>query len=91
MREASDKWEGGIGIGGRVVTNLRYGDDTTLIEIMERVRKTSEKAGLKLFKCPKDEGRDYRRYWRGDSGWENRGGGNELHISRSIDNKTRNM
>ena len=31
MREALDKWEGGIGIGGRVVTNLRYADDTTLI------------------------------------------------------------
>ena len=24
MREALDKWKGGIGIGGRVVTNLRY-------------------------------------------------------------------
>ena len=54
MREAFDKWEGGISIGGRGVTNLRYADDTTLIagtkedliEIMERVRKTSEKAGL---------------------------------------------
>ena len=37
-----------------MVINLRYADDTTLItgikedliEIMERVRKTSEKAGL---------------------------------------------
>ena len=54
MRKALDNWEGGIGIGGRVVANLRYVDDTTLIdgtkedliEIMERVRKTSEKAGL---------------------------------------------
>ena len=53
---SSDKWEGGIGIGGRVVTNLRYADDTTLIartkedivEIMERVRKTSERAVLYL-------------------------------------------
>ena len=31
MREALEKWEGGIGIGGRVVTNLRYADDPTLI------------------------------------------------------------
>ena len=56
IMRALDEWEGGIGIGGRVVTNLRYADDTTLIartkedlvEIMERVRKTSEKAGLYL-------------------------------------------
>ena len=38
---------------------------------------------------PKDEGHDYRRYWRGDSGWENRGSDNELTISRNIDNKNR--
>ena len=31
MRKALDQWEGGIGIGGRVVTNLRNADDTTLI------------------------------------------------------------
>ena len=56
MRDVLDKWEGGVSIGGRVITNLRYADDTTLIagtkedltEIMERVRKTSEKAGLYL-------------------------------------------
>ena len=28
MRDAVDKWEGRIGIGGRVVTNLRCADDT---------------------------------------------------------------
>ena len=46
IRKALDKWEGGIGIGGRVETNLRYADDTTviagtkedLLEIMEIVR-----------------------------------------------------
>ena len=56
IMRALDKWEGGSGIGGRVVTNLRYADDITLIagtkedlvEIMARVRKTSEKAGLYL-------------------------------------------
>ena len=54
MRDALNKWEGEIGIGATVVTNLRYADDRTLIagtkeyliEIMERVRKTREKAGL---------------------------------------------
>ena len=77
MREALYKREGWIGIGGRVVTNLTYADDTTLIagrkedliEITERVRKAREKAGLKLiYKCPKDEAHDYRIYCRGDSG-----------------------
>ena len=31
MREALDKWEGGICIGERIVTNLIYTDDTTII------------------------------------------------------------
>ena len=56
MREALYKREGRIGIGGRVVTNLTYADDTTLIagrkedlvEITERVRKTRQKAGLNI-------------------------------------------
>ena len=44
----------GIGIGGSVVTNLRYADDTILIagtkeyviDIVEGVRKTNDHAGL---------------------------------------------
>ena len=56
MREALEEWESGITIGGRIVTNLRYADDTTLlagtkedlIELVERVRRASEKAGLYL-------------------------------------------
>ena len=51
MREALEEWESGISIGGRMVTNLRYADDTTLlagtkedlIELVERVRRASEK------------------------------------------------
>ena len=50
------KKKSGITIGGRMVTNLRYADDTTLlagtkedlIELVERVRRTSEKKGLYL-------------------------------------------
>ena len=50
MREALEEWESGISIGGRMVTNLRYADDTTLlagtkeelIELVERVRRASE-------------------------------------------------
>ena len=56
MREALDKWDKGIGIGGRKVSNLRYADDTTLIagnredliELIEKVKSSSEKAGLYL-------------------------------------------
>ena len=56
MREALEEWERGISIGGRMVTNLRYADDTTLIagtkedliELVGRVRRASEKAGLYL-------------------------------------------
>ena len=56
MREALEEWESGISVGGRMVTNLRYADDTTLltgikedlIELVERVRRASEKAGLYL-------------------------------------------
>ena len=56
MREALEEWESGISIGGRMVTNLRYADDTTLLagtkedltELVERVRRASEKAGLYL-------------------------------------------
>ena len=54
MREALEDWDGGISIGGRMITNLRYADDTTLIAetkndliaIMERAKLASEKAGL---------------------------------------------
>ena len=54
MREALEEWESGISIGGRMVTNLRYAEDTTLlagtnedlIELVERVRRASDKAGL---------------------------------------------
>ena len=56
MREALEKWESGFSIGGRVVTNLRYANDTTLLagtkeyltELVERVGRASEKAGLYL-------------------------------------------
>ena len=56
MREALEEWESGISIGGRMLTNMRYADDTILlagtsedlIELVERVRRASEKAGLYL-------------------------------------------
>ena len=56
MIEALEEWETGISVGWRIVTDLRYADDTTLlagtkedlIELVERVRRASEKAGLYL-------------------------------------------
>ena len=56
MRDALEDWDGGISIGGRRITNLRYADDTTLIAetkndliaIMERVKLASEKADIYL-------------------------------------------
>ena len=54
MRHVLENWDKGIGIGGRKVTNLIYADDTTLIvgtkydltELITKVKRASEKAGL---------------------------------------------
>ena len=56
MREALNNWDGGVKIGGHIISNLRYADDTTLLssteadltELLERVKMASEKAGLYL-------------------------------------------
>ena len=57
MRNAGlDELQAGIKIGGRNINNLRYVDDTTLMaeseeelkNLLMRVKKESEKAGLKL-------------------------------------------
>ena len=57
MRNAGlDKAQAGIKIAGRDISNLRYADDTTLMEESEeelksflmKVREESEKVGLKL-------------------------------------------
>ncbi|CAH2108374.1 unnamed protein product [Euphydryas editha] len=54
MRRALDDWQGGISIGGKKISNLRYADDTTLIasseeelgELFSRVQYESEQVGL---------------------------------------------
>ena len=56
MREALEEFEGGISFGGVKITNLRYADDTTLVcgsrkelmDLLQRVKKESEKKGLLL-------------------------------------------
>ena len=56
MRSALDNYDKGISIGGRLLSNLRYGDDTTLLatsaqdleDLLEKVRRESERFGLFL-------------------------------------------
>ena len=57
MRNAGlEETQAGIKIAGRNINNLRYADDTTLMEeskeergnLLMRVKEESEKAGLKL-------------------------------------------
>ena len=51
-----DEVQAGIKIAGRIINNLRYADDTTLMaerneklkSLLMKVEKESEKAGLKL-------------------------------------------
>ena len=51
-----DEAQAGIKIAGRIINNLRYADDTTLMaeseeelkSLMMKVKEESEKAGLKL-------------------------------------------
>ena len=51
-----EETQAGIKIGGRNINNLRYADDTTLMEeseeelksLLMKVKEESEKAGLKL-------------------------------------------
>ena len=58
MRRVLQEWPGGISIGGKRISNLRYADDTLIITatiedmeiIMERLRICSEEYGLYLNK-----------------------------------------
>ena len=56
MRKALESTETGIKVGGQVIDNMRYANDTTLVddteqgmkELTKRVKDESEKAGLYL-------------------------------------------
>jgi hypothetical protein len=56
MRRALDGWKGGVSIGGKKLSNLRYADDTTLIannheemaELIRRVETESNVLGLQI-------------------------------------------
>lgn len=56
MRTTFEDWHGGVRIGGRLISNLRYADDTTILATskqelkngLERLKTVSESAGLFL-------------------------------------------
>lgn len=56
LRKVTENWNGGVSIGGKKISNLRYADDTTLLasseeeiaEILQRIEEVSEEAGLRL-------------------------------------------
>jgi hypothetical protein len=56
IRKATEGWEGGIVIGGRQISNLRYADDTTLmakteeemVNLLQCIERISREVGLKL-------------------------------------------
>jgi len=56
MRRALDDWDGGLSVGGRKLSNLRYAGDTILIvtdavelkELLLKVKAASEALGLRL-------------------------------------------
>ena len=56
MRRALDDWDGGLSVGGRKLSNLRYAGDTILIatdavelkELLLKVKAASEANGLRL-------------------------------------------
>lgn len=58
MRKSLENWDGGIVVGGKKISNLRYADDTTLfasseselVELIRRVERESEQVGLHINK-----------------------------------------
>lgn len=58
MRKATENWKGGVSLRGRLISNLRYADDTTIMasseeemeELLRRIEDISTELGLKLNK-----------------------------------------
>ncbi|KAL4113049.1 hypothetical protein QTP88_016750 [Uroleucon formosanum] len=56
LREALQEWNGGVGIGGKKINNLRFADETTLStksepdmsQLIKRVEEASNKYGLTI-------------------------------------------
>jgi len=46
MRETLDGFQGGLQIGGRMITNLRDADDIILLELVDRLDRVRRKYSL---------------------------------------------
>ena len=46
MRESLDGFQGGLQIGGRMITNLRDADDIILLELVDRLDRVRRKYSL---------------------------------------------
>jgi len=46
MRETLDGFQGGLQIGGRMITNLRSADDIILLELVDRLDRVRRKYSL---------------------------------------------
>ena len=82
-----DEAQGGIKIAGRNINNLRYADDTTLMaereeelqSLLMKVKKESEKAGLK-FNIQKLKSCHSSNHFMGNR-WGNSGNNVRLYLS----------
>ena len=90
MRNAGlDEAQVGIKIAGRNTNNLRYADDTTLMaeseedlkSLLMKVKKKSEKAGLKL-NIEKNENHGIRFHHNMANRWGNNGNSERLYFLR---------
>ena len=89
MRNARlDEAQAGIKIAGRIIDNLRYADDTTLMaereelkSLLMKVKEESEKVGLKLNIQKIIITARIRSHHFMANRWENNGNSNRLYFS----------
>ena len=88
MRNAGlDEAQAGIKIAGRNINNLRYADDTNIMEeseeelrsLLMKVKEESEKAGLKL-NIQKNEDYGIQSHHFMANRWENNGNRDRLYF-----------
>lgn len=56
IRKVTENWNGGVSIGGKLISNLRYADDTTIIAnseeemalLLQKIETASTEVGLRL-------------------------------------------
>ena len=83
-----DESQAGIKIAVRIVNNLRYADDTTIVaeseeelkSVMSRIKEESEKAVLKLNKLSKNEDHGILSHHFMANRWGNNGNNDRLYF-----------